>query len=90
MKELEKDMTMLRAGMKEVGREIEFYRGQPVQHGDRSVFIFGVQFCQPVQHGDRSTSREIDRRLSVCLYFLFCYFLKEGMFTVQKMCMHSK
>ena len=39
MKELEKDMTMLRAGMKEVGREIEFYRGQPVQPGDRLVFI---------------------------------------------------
>jgi hypothetical protein len=55
MKELEKDMTMLRAGMKEVGREIEFYRGQPVQHGDRSVFTFGLLFCcQPVQHGDRS------------------------------------
>jgi len=42
MKELEKDMTMLRAGMKEVGREIEFYRGQPVQHGDRSVCRFLV------------------------------------------------
>jgi hypothetical protein len=53
MKELEKDMTMLRAGMKEVGREIEFYRGQPVQHGDRSVFTFGV-LCQTVQYGDRS------------------------------------
>ncbi len=49
MKELEKDMTMLRAGMKEVGREIEFYRGQPVQHGDRSVFTFGV-LCQTVQY----------------------------------------
>jgi hypothetical protein len=54
MKELEKDMTMLRAGMKEVGREIEFYRGQPVQHGDRSAFTYGLHFCQPVQHGDRS------------------------------------
>ncbi len=37
-------MTMLRAGMKEVGREIEFYRGQPVQHGDRSASTFVVQF----------------------------------------------
>jgi hypothetical protein len=56
MKELEKDMTMLRAGMKEVGREIEFYRGQPVQHGDRSAFTFGV-LCQTVQYEQRSVFR---------------------------------
>ena len=35
MKELEKDMAMLRNGMKEVGREIEFYRTQPPVTGDR-------------------------------------------------------
>merc|ERR1712223_754122 len=35
MKELEKDMAMLRNGMKEVGREIEFYRTQPPLNGDR-------------------------------------------------------
>ena len=35
MKELEKDMTLLRSGMKECGREVEFYRGQPVTNGDR-------------------------------------------------------
>jgi len=35
MKELEKDMGLLRAGMKEVGREVEFYRGQNIQQGDR-------------------------------------------------------
>jgi len=35
MKELEKDMTQLRSGMKECGREVEFYRGQPVTNGDR-------------------------------------------------------
>ena len=37
MKELEKDMAMLRNGMKEVGREIEFYRTQPPVTGDRYV-----------------------------------------------------
>ena len=30
MKELEKDMNMLRNGLKEVEREVEFYRGQQV------------------------------------------------------------
>merc|ERR1711953_65140 len=35
MKELEKDMAMLRNGMKEVGREVEFYRTQPPVTGDR-------------------------------------------------------
>ena len=36
MKELEKDMSMLRNGLKEVEREVEFYRGQPVTFdGDR-------------------------------------------------------
>ena len=35
MKELEKDMTHLRSGMKECGREVEFYRSQPVTNGDR-------------------------------------------------------
>lgn len=35
MKELEKDMTGLRAGMKECGREVEFWRGQAVSPGDR-------------------------------------------------------
>jgi hypothetical protein len=47
MKELEKDMTMLRAGMKEVGREIEFYRGQPVQHGDRYKGCVIPLLCRP-------------------------------------------
>ena len=37
MKELEKDMAMLRNGMKEVGREIEFYRTQTPVTGDRYV-----------------------------------------------------
>ena len=37
MKELEKDMAMLRNGMKEVGREVEFYRTQPPVNGDRYV-----------------------------------------------------
>ena len=37
MKELEKDMAMLRNGMKEVGREIEFYRTQTPVTGDRDV-----------------------------------------------------
>ena len=36
MKELEKDMNMLRNGLKEVEREVEFYRGQTDgQTGDR-------------------------------------------------------
>ena len=35
MKELEKDMNQLRGGLKEVGREVEFYRSQPVSTGDR-------------------------------------------------------
>lgn len=35
MKELEKDMTQLRTGMKECGREVEFYRGQSLTSGDR-------------------------------------------------------
>ena len=35
MKELEKDMAMLRNGMKEVGREIEFFRTQTPLNGDR-------------------------------------------------------
>jgi dishevelled associated activator of morphogenesis len=36
MKELEKDMNMLRNGLKEVEREVEFYRTQPVMcDGDR-------------------------------------------------------
>ena len=35
MKELEKDMAMLRNGMKEVGREVEFYRTQTPVNGDR-------------------------------------------------------
>merc|ERR1719273_1107913 len=35
MKELEKDMTQLRTGMKECGREVEFYRGQTLTSGDR-------------------------------------------------------
>ena len=35
MKELEKDMTHLRSGMKECGREVEFYRGQALTSGDR-------------------------------------------------------
>ena len=35
MKELEKDMNMLRNGMKEVEREVEFFRTQPVSNGDR-------------------------------------------------------
>ena len=35
MKELEKDMTQLRTGMKECGREVEFYRGQTLTTGDR-------------------------------------------------------
>ena len=32
MKELEKDMNMLRNGLKEVEREVEFYRGQQVRN----------------------------------------------------------
>ena len=39
MKELEKDMTLLRSGMKECGREVEFYRGQPVTTGDRYLAV---------------------------------------------------
>jgi len=35
MKELEKDMAILRNGMKEVGRELEFFRTQPPTNGDR-------------------------------------------------------
>lgn len=35
MKELEKEMTLLRSGIKECGREVEFYRGQTVAAGDR-------------------------------------------------------
>ena len=35
MKELEKDMSQLRSGMKECGREVEFYRGQALTSGDR-------------------------------------------------------
>jgi len=35
MKQLEKDMSLLRVGMKECEREMEFYRGQPVSNGDR-------------------------------------------------------
>ena len=35
MKELEKDMAMLRNGMKEVGREVEFFRTQTPLNGDR-------------------------------------------------------
>ncbi len=35
MKELEKDMGQLRTGMKECGREVEFYRGQTLSTGDR-------------------------------------------------------
>jgi dishevelled associated activator of morphogenesis len=35
MKELEKDMAMLRNGMKEVEREVEFFRTQPTSNGDR-------------------------------------------------------
>lgn len=35
MKELEKDMAILRNGMKEVGRELEFFRTQPPANGDR-------------------------------------------------------
>ena len=35
MRELEKDMTQLRTGMKECGREVEFYRGQTLTSGDR-------------------------------------------------------
>ena len=35
MKELEKDMSHLRTGMKECGREVEFYRGQNLTNGDR-------------------------------------------------------
>lgn len=35
MKELEKDMAQLRNGMKEVEREVEFFRTQPVATGDR-------------------------------------------------------
>ena len=35
MKELEKDMGQLRTGMKECGREVEFYRGQTLTSGDR-------------------------------------------------------
>merc|ERR1711879_346033 len=34
-KELEKDMGQLRTGMKECGREVEFYRGQTLTSGDR-------------------------------------------------------
>ena len=37
MKELEKDMNLLRVGMKEVERELEFYRGQQVLSGDRYI-----------------------------------------------------
>ena len=39
MKELEKDMNMLRNGMKEVEREIEFYRTQPISNGDRYLTV---------------------------------------------------
>eukprot|EP00095_Tigriopus_kingsejongensis_P000197 snap_masked-scaffold41_size498431-processed-gene-1.12 protein:Tk00197 transcript:snap_masked-scaffold41_size498431-processed-gene-1.12-mRNA-1 annotation:"disheveled-associated activator of" len=39
MKELEKDMTMLRNGMKEVGREIEFFRTQTTSNGDRYLLV---------------------------------------------------
>jgi len=39
MKELEKDMTLLRSGMKECGREVEFYRGQAVTPGDRYLAV---------------------------------------------------
>lgn len=35
MGELEKDMGFLRNGLKEVEREIEFHRSQPVATGDR-------------------------------------------------------
>ena len=39
MKELEKDMNLLRNGMKEVEREIEFYRTQPISSGDRYLTV---------------------------------------------------
>ena len=35
MKDLEKDMGQLLTGMKECGREVEFYRGQTLTSGDR-------------------------------------------------------
>jgi dishevelled associated activator of morphogenesis len=35
MGELEKDMGLLRNGLKEVEREIEFHRSQPVAVGDQ-------------------------------------------------------
>ena len=39
MKELEKDMGLLRNGMKEVEREIEFFRTQPAVQGDRYLQV---------------------------------------------------
>ena len=42
MKELEKDMAMLRNGMKEVGREVEFFRTQTPLNGDRLVFFIFI------------------------------------------------
>ena len=44
MKELEKDMNLLRVGMKEVERELEFYRGQQVLSGDRYIFSLYQRF----------------------------------------------
>lgn len=39
MKELEKDMNMLHNGMKEVERELEFFRTQPMSSGDRYLTV---------------------------------------------------
>ena len=55
MKELEKDMSLLRAGMKEVERELEFYRGQEILSGDRYIqeILSGDRYIQEILSGDR-------------------------------------
>ena len=55
MKELEKDMAMLRNGMKEVGREVEFYRTQPPVNGDRYLHMLKFKISKKAHLLSRET-----------------------------------
>lgn len=78
MGELEKDMGLLRNGLKEVEREIEFHRSQPVAMGDRFLpvmkeFLSSATCCfSELEDLFQDMKTRVSLLLFLCTYFINC------------------
>jgi hypothetical protein len=72
MGELEKDMGLLRNGLKEVEREIEFHRSQPVAMGDRFLPVMKEFLSSATCRFSELEDLFQDMKTRVGYFFIFC------------------